>query len=79
MKWRQRRRGEREREREIEKLKEYSAPGPDNIPPIVIKELKEELNMPLTILFQKSMETGRIPDDWREANVTPLFKRGKKI
>ena len=62
----------------IEKLKEYSAPGPDEIPPKVIKELKTELVTPLTILFQKSMDAGKIPDDWREANVTPLFKKGKK-
>ena len=62
----------------IEKLKEYSAPGPDGIPPKVIKELKNELVMPLTFLFQKSMESERIPEDWREANVTPLFKKGKK-
>ena len=62
----------------IEKLKDYSAPGLDNIPPKVIKELKEELSVPLTILFQKSMERGKVPDDWREANVTPLFKKGSK-
>ena len=62
----------------IDELKEYSAPGPDNIPPKVIKELKEELIVPLTILFRKSLENGKIPDDWREANVTPLFKKGKK-
>ena len=62
----------------IDKLKEYSAPGPDNIPPKVVKELKEELITPLTILFQISMKSGKIPDDWREANVTPLFKKGKK-
>ena len=62
----------------INKLKEFSAAGPDEIPPKVIKELKEELVKPLTFLFQKSIETGKIPDDWREANVTPLFKKGKK-
>ena len=63
----------------IDNLKEQSACGPDGIPPRVIKELKEELAGPLTRLFQKSMETGRIPDDWREANVTPIYKmKGKK-
>ena len=62
----------------IGKLKEYSAPGPDNIPPKVIVELKDELTIPLLILFRKSMEAGKIPDDWREANITPLFKKGTK-
>ena len=56
----------------IDEMKEDSAAGPDGIPPRIIKELKEELILPLTILFQKSMDEGRIPDDWRLANVTPI-------
>ena len=63
----------------IENLKEQSACGPDGIPTRVLKELKEEVTGPLTILFQKSIDTGKIPDDWREANVTPIYKqKGKK-
>ena len=62
----------------IESLKEDSACGPDGIPPRVIKELKRELVKPLTMLFQKSLDTGKIPDDWRQAEVTPVFKKGSK-
>ena len=63
----------------IDNLKEQSASGPDGITTRVIKELKEELAGPLTRLFQKSMDTGKIPDDWREACVTPIYKlKGKK-
>ena len=40
-------------------------------PPLVIKELKEELIKPLTILFKTSVEKNQIPDDWRLAVVTP--------
>ena len=29
------------------------------------------------LIFQKSPETGQIPDDWHHANVTPLFKKGE--
>ena len=62
----------------IKELKDDSAAGPDNIPPRLLKELKEEVVRPLTLIFQMSMEEGRIPDDWRLANVTPIFKKGKK-
>ena len=62
----------------IEALKENSASGPDGIPPRVIKETKNELVKPLTILFQKSWDSGKIPDDWRLAEVTPIFKKGSK-
>ena len=59
----------------IEALKECSAAGPDEIPPTVIKQLKDELVIPITILFKKSIEERRIPDDWRESNVTPIYKQ----
>ena len=32
----------------------------------------------LAIIFNKSMEEGSVPCDWKLANVTPIFKKGKK-
>ena len=32
----------------------------------------------LTILFQQSIETNTLSDDWRNANVTPIFKKGDR-
>ena len=32
----------------------------------------------LTIIFQKSFDTGIVPKDWRTANVTAIFKKGEK-
>ena len=46
-------------------IKQDAAPGPDEIPPRVFHELKEELAEPLTKLFEASMDTGKIPDEWR--------------
>ena len=59
-------------------MKEFSAPGPDGIRPKILKEQKRELAKPLTILFSKSMEEGKIPYSWRKANITPIFKKGRK-
>jgi ribonuclease P/MRP protein subunit RPP40 len=64
--------------KKIGELKEFSAPGPDGVPAKVYIMLKEEIATPLAILFRRSLEEGRIPEDWREANVTPIFKKGKK-
>ena len=61
----------------IDNLKVQSASGPDGIPPRVLKELRDEIAEPLTILFRKSIDLGEIPDEWREAEVTPIFKKGK--
>ena len=41
-------------------------------------ELREELASPLAKLFNSSLESGSVPSDWRDAGVTPLFKKGKK-
>ena len=59
----------------IDGLKRDAAPGPDEIPPCVFHELKEELAEPLVKLFRKSMETCRIPDEWRDATIVPIYKQ----
>ena len=30
------------------------------------------------MIFRKSMECGEVPDEWRRANVNPIFKKGSK-
>ena len=32
----------------------------------------------LTDIFNSSLESGQVPEDWRVANVTPLFKNGSR-
>ena len=60
----------------IEGLKEKSAPGPDQIPNKLLKELKNEIAGPLTMLYRKCMEEGKIPDEWRDSHITPIYKKG---
>ncbi|KAK4808570.1 LOW QUALITY PROTEIN: hypothetical protein QYF61_009873 [Mycteria americana] len=45
----------------------------------VLRELVEELAKPLSIIYQQSWLTGEAPDDWRLANVTPIYKKGRKV
>ncbi|GAB0192666.1 mitochondrial enolase superfamily member 1 [Grus japonensis] len=33
---------------------------------------------PLSIIFERSRRTGEVPEDWRKASITPVFKKGKK-
>jgi hypothetical protein len=60
------------------KLDASKAFGPDGIPPRVLKELHAELALPISILFNKSVESGVVPFDWRNATVTALFKKGTR-
>ena len=36
-----------------------------------------ELAKSLTQLFNYSLRTGEIPEEWKAANVTPVFKKGR--
>ena len=41
-------------------------------------ELRDQLVKPLTTLFRLSLEQGIVPQEWKEARVAPLFKKGKR-
>ncbi|CAM5146678.1 unnamed protein product [Natator depressus] len=52
--------------------------GPDALHPRVLKELMDVIAEPLAIIFENSWRSGEVPEDWRKANVVPIFKKGKK-
>jgi hypothetical protein len=59
-------------------LKPNKATGPDSIPARLLKTGAEELSPVLTKLFQLSLDQGHVPKEWKEAWVTPIFKKGDK-
>ena len=52
--------------------------GSDGMHPKVLRELSEELAEPLAAIFRSSLQEGKLPHQWKSANVTPLFKKGSK-
>jgi len=50
--------------------------GPDNWPTKVLKDMAEQLCLPLTILFTKSIQTSTLPDAWIRGHVIPVHKKG---
>jgi hypothetical protein len=44
----------------------------------VLKENIDICTDILTLLFTKSLETGKVPSDWNHANVTPVLRKGDK-
>jgi hypothetical protein len=63
---------------QIKNLRADSAPGPDGISPRVLKELKVEVSISLSIIFNKSLTETVVPADWKLGNVTPIYKKSPK-
>ncbi|XP_048579337.1 uncharacterized protein LOC116615558 [Nematostella vectensis] len=59
----------------IDKLKPNKACGPDKVSARILKLAPTEVSVVLREIFQQSLDTGDIPDDWRHAFVTPIHKK----
>ena len=53
------------------------APGPDGILPSELKLVAGEIAPTIAILFNESLATGLLPEQFRMANLVPVFKPGK--
>ena len=62
----------------LKKLNPHRAAGPDQIKPIVLQTLHKELAPILQVIFQRSINQGKLPNIWKDANVSPVFKKGDK-
>ena len=60
----------------INHLQSGKAPGPDGITSTMLKLTAGQVALPLTLLFNLSLSKGKIPDDWKRANVVPIHKSG---
>ena len=62
----------------LQKTNPRKATDPDNIPVRILKDCASELASLLTIIFNRSISEGKVPEDWRHANVTAIFKKGTR-
>jgi len=40
--------------------------------------LSDEIIVPLSIIYNRSLGESEVPNDWRDANVRPIFKSGSR-
>ena len=62
----------------LRQLDVNKAAGSDGIPSRLLKETAEQIAPSLTKLFNKSLQLGVVPSDWKLANLVPVFKKGKR-
>lgn len=62
----------------IKMINSNSSPGPDGVPPILLKKCINTLSKPIYLLWKKSLEIGKIPTELKEAIITPIHKGGSR-
>ena len=51
------------------------APGPDGIHPRILRQLNLAIAPTLQVIFEKTYKEGVVPEDWRRANICPIYKK----
>ena len=60
------------------RLWEDKSPGVDEMSSRLLKAVCHEITVPVTLLFNLSMSECKVPNDWKLANVTPIYKQGSR-
>ena len=63
---------------QIKALDTTKAYGPDGLSPVFLKQGISVIAPVLTRIFNLSIQKGIVPQMWQQANVLPIFKKGKK-
>jgi hypothetical protein len=70
--------GEIDFQEACKELKPNSAAGPDEVPAIILNKCRNQLSLPLKILWTASFNEGIIPMITKSAYITPIYKGGGK-
>lgn len=60
------------------KLKVDKSPGPDMIHPRILKETSVQITRALQLLFEMSLSTCALPDDWTSSIISVIHKKGSR-
>ena len=62
----------------ITNLDPNKAAGPDLIHNKVLIQAVNIISLPLSKLFNRSLEESKFPEEWKKANITVIFKKGDR-
>ena len=62
----------------MNKLNKSKATGQDRIFARLIRECADLICVPICGIFNQSISQDKLPEDWKSARVTPLYKQGDR-
>lgn len=62
----------------LKQLDSAKSAGPDQLPAIFLIRCSDTIALPITLLFRRSLTESIVPDVWKRAYVTPIFKKGNR-
>jgi hypothetical protein len=65
-------------EKALNRLNPSKATVPDKVPVSILKETANIITPILAKNYQQSINTGQIPEDWKNTNIVPIFKKGDR-
>lgn len=62
----------------IKNMNEHKTSSPDGIPSLFYKRTINEISIPLTLLFNLSLQSKTYPSEWKLSFISPIYKNGEK-
>ena len=63
----------------LDRIDVSKSSGPDKLPGRLLQSLAKEITPVVHFIFTQSLCTGELPTEWTQANVAPIFKKGRKL
>jgi len=62
----------------LRNLNRQQSMGSDEVHPRVLRKLADVVVKTLSIIFERSQQSGEVPGDWKKGSIVPILQKGRK-